>query len=157
MNFWSINLWFWKWVSSTLINFLVNFTSITLISLSNLHQCIDFTCQFSWKFFKHALTWFVTNNGTQGMLKYNAFNMRLHIIQWFPRFSLGMREKGVPEIQAVHDFFHEWFGLGFSGVGLPSLAHHVCVPADSATLDISALKICICALFIKLLNLSKFH
>ena len=50
-------------------------------------------------FFKNAVTWFVTNNGIQGMVKYNAFNMKLNTIQWFSRFSLGMQVKGVPEIQ----------------------------------------------------------
>ena len=30
--------------------------------------------------------------------------------------------------------FYEWFGLRFTGVGLPSLARRARVPADSATL-----------------------
>ena len=43
---------------------------------------------------KHAVTWFLINNGIQGMVEYNAFNMKLNIIQWFPCFSLVMQEKG---------------------------------------------------------------
>ena len=47
-----------------------------------------------------------------------------------------MQEKGVPEIQKFSSvqFSYEWFGLGFTGVGLPSLARRARVPADSATL-----------------------
>ena len=47
-----------------------------------------------------------------------------------------MQEKGVPEIQesSSTQFSFEWFGLGFTGVGLPSLARRARVPADSATL-----------------------
>ena len=47
-----------------------------------------------------------------------------------------MQEKEVPEIQKFSSvqFSHEWFGLGFTGVGLPSLARRARVPADSATL-----------------------
>ena len=70
------------------------------------------------------------------MVEYNAFSMKLNSIQWFPRFSLGMQEKGVPEIQKFSSvqFSYEWFGLGFTGVGIPSLARRARVPADSATL-----------------------
>ena len=47
-----------------------------------------------------------------------------------------MQKNGVPEIQEVSSaqFSYQWFGLGFTGVGLPSLAWHAHVPADSATL-----------------------
>ena len=47
-----------------------------------------------------------------------------------------MQKKGVPEIQEVSStqFSYEWFGLGFTGVGLPLLARRARVPADSATL-----------------------
>ena len=47
-----------------------------------------------------------------------------------------MQEKGVPEIQEFSStrFSYEWFGFGFTGVGLPSLARRAHVPADSATL-----------------------
>ena len=92
---------------------------------------------------KHAVTWFLINNGIQGMVKYNAFNMKLNIIQWFPRFSLSMQKKGVPEIQEVSStqFSYEWFGLDFTGVGLASLARRACVPADSATL-LQPAKVC---------------
>ena len=49
-----------------------------------------------------------------------------------------MQEKGVPEIQesSSTQFSFEWFGLGFTGVGLPSLARRARVPADSATLPL---------------------
>ena len=65
-----------------------------------------------------------------------AFNVNPHIIQWFLCFNLSMQEKGVPEIQKFSSvqFSYEWFGLGFTGVGLPSLARRARVPADSATL-----------------------
>ena len=51
-------------------------------------------------------------------------------------FNSSMQEKGVPEIQKFSSvqFSYEWFGLGFTGVGLPSLARRARVPADSATL-----------------------
>ena len=47
-----------------------------------------------------------------------------------------MQKKGVPEIQKFSSvqFSYEWFGLGFTVVGLPSLARRARVPADSATL-----------------------
>ena len=51
-----------------------------------------------------------------------------------------MQKKGVPEIQEVSStlFSYELFGLGFTGVGLPSLARRARVPVDSATLSNSA-------------------
>ena len=47
-----------------------------------------------------------------------------------------MQKKGVPEIHefSSEQFSYEWFGLGFTGVGHPSLARRARVPADSATL-----------------------
>ena len=50
--------------------------------------------------------------------------------------SLGMQKKRVLEIQELSStqFCYEWFRLGFTGVGLPSLARRARVPADSATL-----------------------
>ena len=47
-----------------------------------------------------------------------------------------MQKKGVPEFQEVSStqFSNERFGLGFTGVWLPSLARRARVPADSATL-----------------------
>ena len=49
-----------------------------------------------------------------------------------------MQEIAVPEIREFSStqFSYEWFGLGFTGVGLPSLARRARVPADSATLMI---------------------
>ena len=51
-----------------------------------------------------------------------------------------MQEKRVPKIQEVSStqFSYVWFGLGFTGVWLPSLARRAWVPADSATLMSSA-------------------
>ena len=50
-----------------------------------------------------------------------------------------MQKKGVPEIQEYSNtqFSYEWFGLDFTGVGLPSLARRARVPADSATLCVN--------------------
>ena len=50
-----------------------------------------------------------------------------------------MQKKGVPEIQEYSNtqFYHEWFGLDFTGVGLPSLARRARVPVDSATLALT--------------------
>ena len=47
-----------------------------------------------------------------------------------------MQEKGVPEIQEFSSarFSYEWFGLGYTEVGLLSLARRARVPADTATL-----------------------
>ena len=47
-----------------------------------------------------------------------------------------MQKKGVTEIQEVRStqFSYKWYGLGFTGVGLPSLARRARVPADSAML-----------------------
>ena len=50
MTLW-LKFWFLKLVCSTLINLFIDFTSIAPIISSNLHWHIDFTCQFSWKFF----------------------------------------------------------------------------------------------------------
>ena len=79
---------------------------------------------------KHAVTWFLINSGIQGMVKYNAFNMKLNIIQWFPRFSFGMQEKEVPEIHEFSSshFSYTWFGIGFTWVGLLSLARRALLP-----------------------------
>ena len=51
-------------------------------------------------------------------------------------FQLRYAEKGVPEIQEYSNtqFSYKWFGLDFTGVGLPSLARRARVPVDSATL-----------------------
>ena len=47
-----------------------------------------------------------------------------------------MQEKRVLKIKEFSSaqFSDKWFGLGFTGVGLPSLARRARVPADSATL-----------------------
>ena len=49
-----------------------------------------------------------------------------------------MQKKGVPEVQECSNtqFSYEWFGLDFTGVGLPSLARRAHVPVDSATLAV---------------------
>ena len=52
-----------------------------------------------------------------------------------PQFTLCTLENGVFEIREFNvTRFYEWFGLRFTGAGLPSLARRARVPADSATL-----------------------
>ena len=71
------------------------------------------------------------------MVEYNACLQRESAYHsMISSFQSKYAGKRVPEIQEFSSvqFSYEWFGLGFTGVGLPSLARRARVPADSATL-----------------------
>ena len=80
-------------------------------------------------FLKNAVIWFVTKNGIQGIVEYNAcLQCESAYHSMISSFRFKYAGKRVPEIQEVSitQFSYEWFGLGFTGV-----------PADSAALSTS--------------------
>ena len=106
-NFWLIKLWLRKW-------------------LRELTSKIDFL----------SMQWYGLLQKTEfkeWLSTMPAFNVNLHIIQWFLCFNLSMQEKGVPEIQKFSSvqFSYEWFGLGFTGVGLRRRASRFCHPVHT--------------------------